>query len=65
MNEPAILLEVRRFCRTLQPPGGMVVAEHRRNFDLPEAPGALERFRVLTQGDAALSFYRHLVEVGF
>jgi len=46
-------------------PGGMVVAEHRRNFDLPEAPGALERFRVLKQGDAALSFYRHLVEVGF
>ncbi len=39
-------------------PGGMVVAEHRRNFDLPEEPGALRRFRVLKQGDAALSFYR-------
>jgi 16S rRNA (guanine966-N2)-methyltransferase len=39
-------------------PGGMVVAEHRRNFDLPEEPGALRRFRVLRQGDAALSFYR-------
>src|SRR6266478_4094744 len=38
--------------------GGMVVAEHRRNFDLPEEPGALKRFRVLRQGDAALSFYR-------
>jgi 16S rRNA (guanine966-N2)-methyltransferase len=39
-------------------PGGIVVAEHRRNFDLPEAPGVLKRFRVLKQGDAALSFYR-------
>jgi 16S rRNA (guanine966-N2)-methyltransferase len=38
-------------------PGGIVVAEHRRNFDLPEEPGALKRFRVLRQGDAALSFY--------
>ena len=41
-------------------PGGMVIAEHRRNFDLPEEFGALERFRVLKQGDAALSFYRRL-----
>ena len=40
-------------------PGGLVVAEHRRNFDLPEGVGALRRFRVLKQGDAALSFYRH------
>ena len=39
-------------------PAGIVIAEHRRNFDLPEAPGALKRFRVLKQGDAALSFYR-------
>jgi 16S rRNA (guanine(966)-N(2))-methyltransferase RsmD len=39
-------------------PGGIVIAEHRRNFDLPEDPGVLKRFRVLKQGDAALSFYR-------
>jgi len=39
-------------------PGGIVIAEHRRNFDLPEEPGALRRFRVLRHGDAALSFYR-------
>jgi len=39
-------------------PGGLVAAEHRRSFDLPEAAGALSRFRVLKQGDAALSFYR-------
>src|SRR5438132_10314535 len=45
-------------------PGGVVVAEHRRNFDLPEEPGALRRFRVLRQGDAALSFYRRRGETG-
>jgi 16S rRNA (guanine(966)-N(2))-methyltransferase RsmD len=39
-------------------PGGMVIAEHRRKFDLPENAEALHRFRVLKQGDAALSFYR-------
>jgi 16S rRNA (guanine966-N2)-methyltransferase len=37
---------------------GIVVAEHRRSFDLPEAAGELLRYRVLKQGDAALSFYR-------
>jgi 16S rRNA (guanine966-N2)-methyltransferase len=39
-------------------PGGIVIAEHRRSFDLPEEAGALQRYRVLKQGDAALSFYR-------
>jgi 16S rRNA (guanine(966)-N(2))-methyltransferase RsmD len=41
-------------------PGGMVIAEHRRSFDLPEEAGALRRYRVLKQGDAALSFYRQM-----
>jgi 16S rRNA (guanine966-N2)-methyltransferase len=35
----------------------VVVAEHRRKFELAETFGALSRFRVLRQGDAALSFY--------
>lgn len=39
-------------------PGGMVIAEHRRKFDLREEAGTLRRVRVLKQGDAALSFYR-------
>ena len=39
-------------------PGGLVIAEHRRNFELPEEAGALQCYRVLKQGDAALSFYR-------
>jgi 16S rRNA (guanine966-N2)-methyltransferase len=39
-------------------PGGIVLAEHRRKLDLREEAGELRRFRVLRQGDAALSFYR-------
>jgi hypothetical protein len=38
--------------------GSLVIAEHRRDFELPEAVGSLERVRVLRQGDAVLSFYR-------
>ena len=36
----------------------LVIAEHRKNFDLPETIGDLQRVRVLKQGDACLSFYR-------
>ena len=36
----------------------LVIAEHRKNFDLPETIGNLQRVRVLKQGDACLSFYR-------
>ena len=39
-------------------PGALVIAEHRRTFDLPAAIGHLERVRVLRQGDASLSFFR-------
>lgn len=39
-------------------PGVMVIAEHGRKFALPEKAESLRRFRVLKQGDAALSFYR-------
>jgi 16S rRNA (guanine(966)-N(2))-methyltransferase RsmD len=38
--------------------GAMVVAEHARKLPPAERFGALERTRVLEQGDAALSFYR-------
>ena len=38
----------------------LVIAEHRKNFDLPETVGNLQRVRVLKQGDACLSFYRVL-----
>jgi 16S rRNA (guanine(966)-N(2))-methyltransferase RsmD len=36
----------------------IVIAEHRKTFELPASLGALERVRILHQGDAALSFYR-------
>lgn len=37
--------------------GALVIAEHRRKQRLEERYGALERTRLLEQGDAALSFY--------
>ena len=37
---------------------GIVVVEHSRKMQLAEGYGPLDRYRVLTQGDAGLSFYR-------
>jgi 16S rRNA (guanine966-N2)-methyltransferase len=37
--------------------GALVIAEHRRKERLEDRYGALERTRLLEQGDAALSFY--------
>jgi 16S rRNA (guanine966-N2)-methyltransferase len=36
----------------------VVVAEHEKRFDAGEEFGRLRRYRILKQGDAALSFYR-------
>jgi 16S rRNA (guanine(966)-N(2))-methyltransferase RsmD len=38
-------------------PGALVIAEHRRKVRLEDRYGALQRTRLLEQGDAALSFY--------
>jgi 16S rRNA (guanine966-N2)-methyltransferase len=38
--------------------GGMVIAEHAKKLELPLFAEALERTRVVVQGDSALSFYR-------
>lgn len=38
-------------------PGAIVIAEHRRKEPLLEKYGKLQRYRVLEQGDAALSFF--------
>ena len=38
--------------------GALVIAEHRRTFELPEVFGHLQRVRVLRHGDASLSFFR-------
>jgi 16S rRNA (guanine966-N2)-methyltransferase len=43
---------------------GIVIAEHRRKFDLPENVGMLRCYRILKQGDAALSFYRRADAAG-
>ena len=45
-------------CRSVIASDGWVVAEHEKRRDLDEHYGSLARFRVLKQGDAALSFYR-------
>ena len=37
--------------------GGVLVVEHHHKSALPDAPGRLRRWRVLKQGDSALSFY--------
>jgi 16S rRNA (guanine966-N2)-methyltransferase len=38
--------------------GGIVVAEHEKRFDPGDGEGELRRYRVLKQGESALSFYR-------
>jgi 16S rRNA (guanine966-N2)-methyltransferase len=43
---------------------GIVIAEHRAKWDLAKKAGGLQRFRVLKQGDAALSFFRKPAAVG-
>jgi 16S rRNA (guanine(966)-N(2))-methyltransferase RsmD len=45
-------------CASLLGPESIVIAEHRKKFPLEEKYGALQRYRVKEQGDAALSFYR-------
>lgn len=45
-------------CRALLAPDALVIAEHDRRRALDQNHGALSRYRLLTQGDAALSFYR-------
>jgi 16S rRNA (guanine966-N2)-methyltransferase len=44
-------------CRRLLAAHAVVVAEHEKRADLSTDYGVLQRYRVLRQGDAALSFY--------
>ena len=44
-------------CLPLLAPGAIVIAEHLRKLTLPEASGALHRYRTLQQGDSTLSVY--------
>jgi len=43
-------------------PTSVVIAEHRKSFELAETFGNLQRYRVLKQGDAVLSFFRAKIE---
>ena len=47
---------------TLLREGGIVVAEHEKRFDPGEGEGNLKRYRLLQQGESALSFYRRSAE---
>ena len=49
-------------CRGVLAENAAVIAEHEKRRDLDVRYGALEQYRVLRQGDAALSFYRIGVE---
>jgi len=57
--EPAYrqTLEALSESRSLKPES-IVIAEHPKRFDPGERVAFLERYRLLKQGDAALSFYR-------
>jgi 16S rRNA (guanine966-N2)-methyltransferase len=62
--DPPYRLE-KEYARTLQSlgesklkPACQVIAEHAKRFDPGDKFASLERYRILKQGDAALSFYR-------
>jgi 16S rRNA (guanine966-N2)-methyltransferase len=48
---------IGRRTTTLLNEGAVVIAEHAKKQPLAERYGMLTRYRVLEQGDAALSFY--------
>ena len=51
-------------CSALLAPEALVIAEHEKRQQLEPRYGVLGRYRVLQQGDAALSFYRAESEAG-
>jgi 16S rRNA (guanine966-N2)-methyltransferase len=51
-------------CSTVVATGGLVIAEHEKRQELEGRYGSLVRYRVLKQGDAALSFYRAEPDAG-
>jgi 16S rRNA (guanine(966)-N(2))-methyltransferase RsmD len=53
----AVIKELGAHAAALLREGGVVVAEHHHKNQLPEEAGRLRRWRVLKQGDSALSFY--------
>lgn len=59
VNEYAVTLNLLGGeCEGLLAASAVVIAEHEKRRELDERYGRLVRYRVLRQGDAALSFYR-------
>jgi 16S rRNA (guanine966-N2)-methyltransferase len=51
-------------CQAILESEALVIAEHEKRRELGERYGRLVRYRVLNQGDAALSFYRAESDAG-
>ncbi len=57
-REDLYLRDIEKFgSGTLLVSNGLLVVEHPRKMDLPEAAGGIRRVRNLKQGDSALTFY--------
>ena len=54
-----IVLHEFGFNTTLLNVGGVLVVEHHTKKNVPDAVGALRRWRILKQGETSLSFYEH------
>jgi 16S rRNA (guanine966-N2)-methyltransferase len=52
------LTYIGQLADSLLTPDGIAIAEHSRKTALEESYGPLQRYRVLEQGDAGLSFYK-------
>jgi 16S rRNA (guanine966-N2)-methyltransferase len=51
--------DLERFgSRPLLKTDGILIIEHSKRFQLPDAAGLIQRFRSVVQGDSILSFYR-------
>lgn len=53
-----VLKHFERNASLLLSESGLLIVEHHHKTDLPEHLGALSRYRILKQGDSALSFYQ-------
>lgn len=56
-SDYSIVVHEFGFNRTLLKAGGILVVEHHTKKNVPDAVGALRRWRILKQGETSLSFY--------
>jgi 16S rRNA (guanine966-N2)-methyltransferase len=56
-SEYGIVMYEFGFNKTLLAEGGILIVEHHSKSGLPDAVGALRRWRILKQGETSLSFY--------